>query len=140
MALSNDNPAGTRFFSNLRFRYKILALPLVATLGFLVILAANGIMASRQEQRLLLVESVYYPSVQLSAGLETTMIENMTIIERLAALHREAEAEMAAIADEAALEQWRIRYLGRKGGALNTLWDTLPTEERPAAGREYNRV
>src|SRR5207247_7535125 len=75
MALSNDNPAGTRFFSNLRFRYKILALPLVATLGFLVILAANGIMASRQEQRLLLVESVYYPSVQLSAGLETTMID-----------------------------------------------------------------
>src|SRR5919201_6285423 len=64
------------------------------------------------------------------------MIENMTIIEQLAALHSEAETEMAAIADEAALEQWRIRYLGRKG-ALKTLFkpiDALPTAERPAAG------
>src|SRR5919206_4768657 len=68
------------------------------------------------------------------------MIENMTIIERLAALHQKAEAELAAVADEAALEKWRIRYLGRKSGALNKVWDTLSTEERPAAGREYNRV
>ena len=31
------------------------------------------------------------------------MIENMTIIERLVALHQKAEAELAAVADEAAL-------------------------------------
>src|ERR687884_1685548 len=59
------------------------------------------------------------------------MIENMTIIERLAALHQEAEAELAAVADEAALEQWRIRFLGRKA-VLNTLFKSigrLPEEE-----------
>ena len=70
------------------------------------------------------------------------MIDNPTIIERLAALHQKAEAELAAIADEAALEQWRIRYLGRKG-ALAGLFagiGTLPEEERRAAGRAYNRV
>ena len=71
------------------------------------------------------------------------MIENTTIIERLAALHWEAEAELAAVADEAALEQWRIRYLGRKKGALADLFaslGTLPEEEKGAAGREANRV
>src|SRR5438445_5064352 len=70
------------------------------------------------------------------------MIEDTTIIERLAALHREAEAELATVADEAALEHWRIRYLGRKG-PLSSLFKSLgslPEEERRAAGQEANRV
>lgn len=66
----------------------------------------------------------------------------MSIIERLAGLHDTAGTELAAAASEAALEEWRVRYLGRKG-ALAGLIDeigTLSKEERPAAGREANRV
>lgn len=71
------------------------------------------------------------------------MVEQTSLVARLAELRRTAEDELAAASDAAALEQWRIRYLGRKGGALGALTEsikTLPQEERPAAGREANRV
>ena len=71
-----------------------------------------------------------------------TMTENMSITEQLAALGRTAEAELAGAVEQAALEDWRVRYLGRKG-ALATLMESLGAlskEDRPAAGREANRV
>ncbi len=66
----------------------------------------------------------------------------MGLIEQLQEMRRAAETELAAADGDAALEQWRIRYLGRKG-ALAALMEglgTLSEEERPAAGREANRV
>jgi methyl-accepting chemotaxis protein len=65
--------AGLAILNNLKFRYKMLVLPLLATTGFVVILIVNSIMGGRQEQRLLLVERGYYPSVQLSIDLDTTL-------------------------------------------------------------------
>ena len=65
------------------------------------------------------------------------MVEHTSLVERLAEVRRVAEEELAAAGDAAALEQWRIRYLGRKGGALGELTEgigALPQEERPAAG------
>ena len=38
--------------------------------------------------------------------------------EQLRTLQEEALAALAAAGDPAALEAWRVRYLGRKGGAL----------------------
>jgi len=70
------------------------------------------------------------------------MIENSNIVERLAELGRAAEAALAGAGGASALEEWRVRYLGRKG-ALAVLMEgmgALPKEERPAAGREANRV
>jgi len=64
------------------------------------------------------------------------------IVERLAGLGRTADSALAAAVDAAGLEAWRVRYLGRKG-ALAELMEgmgSLPKEERPAAGREANRV
>ena len=68
--------------------------------------------------------------------------ENTNVIVRLAELHGEAEQSLAAARDEAALEQWRLRYLARKGAlaALIESIGALSKEQRPAAGREANRV
>jgi phenylalanyl-tRNA synthetase alpha chain len=60
-------------------------------------------------------------------------------LERLAA---EARSELASAEDEAALEQWRVAYLGRKGrltGVLRGLAE-LPVEERRTIGAGANRL
>jgi phenylalanyl-tRNA synthetase alpha chain len=61
---------------------------------------------------------------------------------RLDELRSEAEAAVAAAADPAALEELRVRYLGRKSeltGVLRGIRD-LPAEERGPVGQAANRV
>ena len=66
------------------------------------------------------------------------MAATMSDLEQIA---RRAEAEIAAAADEGALESLRVRYLGRKDGeitrALKEL-PKLPAAERPAYGAAAN--
>ena len=64
------------------------------------------------------------------------------MIERIAALREEAEAAMAAAADSAALEDLRIRYLGRKAELPNLLRGVgdLPPQERGAVGKAANQA
>jgi phenylalanyl-tRNA synthetase alpha chain len=60
----------------------------------------------------------------------------------LAALEARARDELAAATDEAALRQWHTRYFGDKGevkAALNRV-GTLPKDQKPAYGKEANRV
>jgi phenylalanyl-tRNA synthetase alpha chain len=57
-------------------------------------------------------------------------------------LQKEALAALAAVSDEAALEEWRVNYLGRRG-LLNTALrsiGSLPAEERPAVGARGNEI
>jgi phenylalanyl-tRNA synthetase alpha chain len=60
----------------------------------------------------------------------------------LASLEASARADLAAAADEAALEAVRVRYLGRKGSVATILrgLGDLDTAERPAAGKLANDV
>ncbi len=53
-----------------------------------------------------------------------------------------AKAELASAGDEAALEAWRIAYLGRKGRLTLVLrgLGELPVEERRRLGAESNRL
>ncbi|HET9949435.1 MAG TPA: phenylalanine--tRNA ligase subunit alpha [Longimicrobiales bacterium] len=63
--------------------------------------------------------------------------------EALRALEAEALAAIAEAADEAALERARITYLGRGDGRISLVLrglGSLPAGERPAVGREANRV
>ena len=60
--------------------------------------------------------------------------------EQLDALLSAARAELAAAADDAALEQWRVTHLGRRSeltGLLRSV-GSLPREERRAAGQAAN--
>ncbi len=59
----------------------------------------------------------------------------------IAQLEREATRDIAAAADPAALDQVRVRYLGKAGSltALLKALGSLPPEERPLAGQAINR-
>jgi phenylalanyl-tRNA synthetase alpha chain len=54
----------------------------------------------------------------------------------------DALAELKKVADEKALEQFRIKYLGRKGQITQmlSLIGQFPAEQRPAAGEAANRI
>ncbi len=60
----------------------------------------------------------------------------------LAELEKQVLQEVADASDSAALDDVRVRYLGKKGLLTQQLKQlgTLPADERPAAGQEINRV
>ena len=62
--------------------------------------------------------------------------------ELLMAIRQKAENELAAACDEAALEEARVRYLGKKGELTAVLrgMGKLTPEERPAVGQLANEV
>jgi phenylalanyl-tRNA synthetase alpha chain len=58
-------------------------------------------------------------------------------------LQSEALGALGQAGDAAALEAWRVRFLGRKGGALGEAMKrlgSLPREERPQYGQAANEV
>ena len=63
-------------------------------------------------------------------------------MQSLSELVTQAETDIAAAADLAALDTVRVRYLGKKGEltALLKGLSGLPADERPAAGQEINRA
>ena len=62
--------------------------------------------------------------------------------ERLERLAREADGELAEASDLAALEAWRVRFLGKSGRLTEELKriGTLSVEERPRAGQLVNQI
>ena len=62
--------------------------------------------------------------------------------DRIAELRSEAEAAIAAAPDTAALEELRVRYLGRKAELPQMLREvaTLPPEQRGAVGKAANQA
>ena len=65
---------------------------------------------------------------------------NASLTDDLARMVSAARAAIAAAADERALDDVRVRFLGKKGeltALLKTL-GTLPADQRPAAGAEIN--
>src|SRR5690606_7164473 len=68
--------------------------------------------------------------------------EVMSTVDRIKELEAEATEAIAAATDTAALEELRVRYLGRKSeltGILRGIGQ-LPPEERGPVGSEANRV
>src|SRR5258707_1056221 len=66
----------------------------------------------------------------------------VALVDDLNALESSALAELSRAGDEAALEDWRVRVLGRKGSLAELMrgLGSLSAEERPAAGAAGNRV
>jgi phenylalanyl-tRNA synthetase alpha chain len=64
------------------------------------------------------------------------------VLDRIAQLRADGESALAAAADTAALEQVRVRFLGRKAELPNLLRGVaeLPPEERAAVGRAANEA
>jgi phenylalanyl-tRNA synthetase alpha chain len=62
--------------------------------------------------------------------------------DKIKALSEKALAELEGAGSPEALEEWRLRYLSRKGGLsslMSSLRDAAP-EDRPRLGQEINRV
>lgn len=59
--------------NNLRFRYKVILLPALAAGAFLLILLVSILWGNDNEQRLKLIETSYYPSLEMSRDLEETL-------------------------------------------------------------------
>ncbi len=64
------------------------------------------------------------------------------MLDSLEQLRQEALAQLAPIWDDAALEQWRVKYLGRKGALAAQMekLGTLAREQRAAAGKLANET
>jgi phenylalanyl-tRNA synthetase alpha chain len=64
------------------------------------------------------------------------------MLEQLHKLEETALDELQGLRSMEALEGWRLAHLGRKGSLTHILRSVgqLPAEQRPAAGREANRV
>jgi phenylalanyl-tRNA synthetase alpha chain len=64
------------------------------------------------------------------------------MLKRLEELERQALTELEGITDEAGLNAWRVKYLGRSAelGVILTGLRELSKEERPAVGRRANEV
>jgi phenylalanyl-tRNA synthetase alpha chain len=65
-----------------------------------------------------------------------------TMIERVAEIQKQAEAEISAASSSAALEELRVQYLGRKADLPQLLRDVaqLPPDQRGEAGRAANEA
>ena len=64
------------------------------------------------------------------------------VLDDLRDIEGRAKSELEAVADEAALEAWRVAYLGRKGRLTLVLRGlaSLPAEERRQVGAAANRL
>jgi phenylalanyl-tRNA synthetase alpha chain len=64
------------------------------------------------------------------------------MLERLEELERQALKELEGVTDEAGLNAWRVKYLGRSAdlGVILAGLRELSKEERPAVGRRANEV
>jgi phenylalanyl-tRNA synthetase alpha chain len=60
----------------------------------------------------------------------------------LASLEQRAKTELTECRDEPALRAWNSKYFGKQGEMVNAQKNiaTIPKEERPAYGQEFNRV
>jgi phenylalanyl-tRNA synthetase alpha chain len=64
------------------------------------------------------------------------------MIERLDALLKQGLADLSRVEEEASLQSWKVKVLGRSAELSKLLEElrNLPKEERPAAGRRANEV
>jgi phenylalanyl-tRNA synthetase alpha chain len=64
------------------------------------------------------------------------------VLEQIDTLSRQADEELAAAADPAQLEQFRIKFLGVKGSikGLMKVLGQIPKEQKPAVGQKINAL
>src|SRR5690606_18157017 len=64
------------------------------------------------------------------------------MLDRLESLSKEALGELEAVNTSAALREWELKYLGKKGAAIEMVRSvgSLPKEERAAFGKRANEV
>jgi phenylalanyl-tRNA synthetase alpha chain len=66
----------------------------------------------------------------------------MTVVDELAEIEQKALAELAGVADLAALGEWKNSFMGKAGSLTKALrgMGTVPAAERPEVGRRVNAL
>jgi methyl-accepting chemotaxis protein len=73
--VSKSRRIAQSFLNRLTFRYKLLLLPVVATIGFVVVISVGLTFGARNERLLDQVQKGYYPSVRSSSELSSQLKE-----------------------------------------------------------------
>ena len=120
-------------FRDLRIKSKLLVLPAFAALGLLIVLVTSFVLADSEERQIRLVENHYYPSVQLSAEIET----------RFAALQRGLQDAVAArnangLDDTDALYAQLVKRI--ESGRRISVLDPKESEALKAATDQYYKL
>lgn len=120
-------------FRNLKFKYKIILLPFLATLAFLLILAVNQFLGAKNRNLLTRIQTGYAPALDLSRDLEVT----------LATIQRSMQ-DAAAIKDMAIIEEadsLRSEFLERlNSGKGNPILKSEDLNLLKAAFEDYYSV
>jgi methyl-accepting chemotaxis protein len=96
---------GAKFLNNLNFRYKLMVMPALAAIGFIVVLFVSVIFGGRNQRLLTLVETGYYPAVDDSKALNQSLIDIQRGLQDAV-----AAASPAALED---VDKLRAQFLGR---------------------------
>jgi phenylalanyl-tRNA synthetase alpha chain len=64
------------------------------------------------------------------------------MLDKLERIHQEGMSSLAAVSDEASLDQWRVTHLGRNSAIMDVFKNmgNVPKEERGLIGRQANQV
>jgi methyl-accepting chemotaxis protein len=131
---------GARLLNRLRFRTKLMLLPIVAAVGFVVVLVVSAYFGTRNQNLLVRVENGYYPAVETSEQLnhELTSIQR-GLQDAVAAASPGALAEVDKVRDafHARTQQALNNPVSdpQEVRALQTAFDTYYTEARAASQR-----
>jgi methyl-accepting chemotaxis protein len=88
-------------FDSLSFRFKLLLLPAVAAIGFLLTLLVTVVSSSRSAEKLLLVESGHGPSLEMSRNLEQTLTQiQRGLLDAVAAENADFASDLDPLKDE----------------------------------------
>jgi methyl-accepting chemotaxis protein len=82
-------------FKNLKFKYKIILLPSLATFAFLLILAANQILGVKNQELLTRIRVGYVPALEMSRDLEETLATVQRVMQDAVAIKDVAMVEEA---------------------------------------------
>jgi len=131
---------GARLLNRLRFRTKLMLLPIVAAVGFVIVLIVSGYFGARNQALLVRVENGYYPAVETSEQLN----HELTSIQR-GLQDAVASASPAALGE---VDKVRDAFRARTQQALNnpvsdaqevralqTAFETYYSEARAASQR-----
>jgi methyl-accepting chemotaxis protein len=99
---------GATFLNNLKFRHKLLVLPVLAGVGFLVVLAVSLYFSIRNQRLLGTIETGYYPAVATSETLNQTLANIQRSLQDSV-----AAANAAAIEDSDKLRDQFLAELAR---------------------------
>ena len=111
MSKSRFARVGATFLNDLKFRHKLLVLPVLAGVGFLIVFAVSLYFSMRNQRLLSLIETGYYPAVATSEKLN----QNLASIQR--SLQDSVAAANAAAIDDA--DKQRDQFLAQLEGAAS---------------------